>query len=119
LTPDQPQKLPLWRLIAGILVLATLCGVLAALAPVYLEDYQLRQYMRSLVKQHDAAAVGDDNLRAEVTTHAQQFHLPVRASDIQVSHDGGKLHLQLKYVVQMDFPLYQVDLHLGGGATAP
>jgi hypothetical protein len=41
------MKLPLWRLIAAVIVLLAMASVLFALAPVYFEDYQLRQYVRS------------------------------------------------------------------------
>jgi hypothetical protein len=109
-----PEKLPLWRLIAGILVLLGMAGILAALAPVYFEDYQLRQYIRSLVK---TPATPDDALRAAVLTRARQLDLPVQPGDIQITRPNGKLELQMKYAVQMDFPLYQVDLHFHPSAT--
>ena len=102
------MKLPLWRLIAAILVLAAMAVVLLTLAPVYLEDYQLRQYIRTVVR---APNTPDETLRAEVLARARQLDLPVQPGDVQISHPDGKLKLQLKYAVQMDFPLYQVDLH--------
>lgn len=113
------MKLPLWRLIAGILVLLAMASVLAALAPVYFEDYQLRQFIRSLASGPNIAAMSDDALRSAVVARARQLDLPVAASDIQITHAGGKVRLQLKYAVQMDFPLYQVDLHFHPGATSP
>lgn len=108
------MKLPLWRLIAAILVLAALAGILVALAPVYFEDYQLRQYLRTLTP-----TTPDDALRAAVLARARQLDLPVQPGDIRISHPNGKLHLDLKYAVQMDFPLYQVDLHFHPTATTP
>jgi hypothetical protein len=93
-----------------------MAGVLIALIPVTLEDYRLRQYVRTLV-QHPVAS--DDALRASVMNRAHELDLPVRASDIEIKHDAGKLHVQLNYKVQMDFPLYQVDIHFHPGATAP
>jgi hypothetical protein len=113
---EESLKLPLWRLIAAILVLAAMAGVLLTLAPVYSEDYQLRQYVRSLVRTPNTS---DETLRAEVLARARQLDLPVEPGDVQISHPDGKLQLQLKYAVQMDFPLYQVDLHFHPGATSP
>jgi hypothetical protein len=100
------MKLPLWRLIAAIFVLLGMAGILLALAPVYFEDYQLRRYIRSL-----SPATSDETLRADILARARQLDLPVQPSDVQIEHPDGKLHVQLKYAVQMDFPLYQVDLH--------
>jgi hypothetical protein len=118
-TEEENQKLPLWRLIAAILVLAAMAGILLALAPVYFEDYQLRQYVRSLVRSPSAATTPDETLRSTVLGRARQLDLPVEPNDVQISHPNGKLQLQLKYAVQMDFPLYQVDLHFHPGATSP
>jgi hypothetical protein len=106
------MKLPLWRLIAAILVLLAMAGVLLALAPVYFENYQLRRYIRSL------SPATDEALRSAVLTRAKQLDLPVQPGDIQITHPDGKLHVQLKYAVQMDFPLYQVDLHFHPSATS-
>jgi hypothetical protein len=106
------MKLPLWRLIAAILVLLGMAGVLLALAPVYFEDYQLRQYIRSL-----SPTTSDEELRANILARARQLDLPVEPGDVQITHPEGKLHVQLNYAVQMDFPLYQVDLHFHPSAT--
>jgi hypothetical protein len=118
LTADDNQKLPLWRLIAAILVLAAMVGILLALAPVYYEDYQLRQYVRSLALAPNAATPSDETLRSAILTRARRLDLPVQPGDVQISHPGGKVELRLKYAVQMDFPLYQVDLHFHTDATS-
>jgi len=112
------MKLPWWRLIAGLLVLLALASVLIALGPVYFEDYQLRQYVRSAVGRSDTAPGSDDALRASILTRAKQLDLPVAAGEVEISHPGGKLRVQLNYAVQMDFALYQVDLHFHPGATS-
>lgn len=96
-----------------------MAGILLALAPVYFEDYELRQYVRSLVRGPNAAATPDEALRSAVLSRAHRLDLPVDSSDIQITHLNGKLRLQMKYAVQMDFPLYQVDLHFHPSATTP
>jgi hypothetical protein len=113
------QKLPLWRLIAAILVLAAMAGILLALAPVYFENYRLGQYIRSLAHAPNAATTPDETLRSAVRDRARQLDLPVQLGDVQISHPNGKIQIQLKYAVEMDFPLYQVDLHFHPGATGP
>jgi hypothetical protein len=109
-------KLPLWRLILGVLVLALMATILISLAPVYLENYQLAQYVKSLVRGSNAT---DDALRSAVIAHAHQLDLPVQAGDIQITRREGKVELQTKYAVQIDFPLYQVDLHFHANGTRP
>ena len=109
------MKLPLWRLIAAILVLLCMAGILLALAPVYFEDYQLRQYIRSLARGPNTP---DETLRSAILARARQLDLPVDPGDVRVTHPDGKLHLQLDYKVQMDFPLYQVDIHFHPSSTS-
>ncbi len=108
MTPPSNERLPLWRLIAALLVVAAMVTVLVALAPVYIEDYQLGQYMKSLARVTNAQ---DDAVRAGVLTRARELDLPLRNADLQITHPDGKLAVQMTYVVQMDFPLYQVDVH--------
>lgn len=112
------EKLPLWRLIAAILVLAGMAGVLIALAPVYYEDYQLRHYLGSMVQADVASASSDDAVRAEVVNRARQLELPLAPDDVKISHPNGKLKVEAQCKVQMDFPIYQVDLHFHPSATS-
>jgi hypothetical protein len=116
--PPEDQKLPLWRLIAAILVLVAMVAVLLTLAPVYYEDFQLRQYIQTLTRGTSAATTQDEVLRAAVSDRGRQLDLPIRPEDIQISRTDGKLQVQIKYSVQMDFPLYQVDLHFHPSATS-
>lgn len=109
------MKLPLWRLALALLVLAALVTVLATLAPVYIGNYQLQRYVKQLVRGSEAA---DDALRAAVVARARQLDQPVVAGDVQISHADGKIELQTKYAVQVDFPLYQVDLHFHANGTS-
>jgi hypothetical protein len=108
-------KLPVWRLILAVLVLVAMSGVLLTLAPVYLENYQLGQYLRQLASYPNAP---DEMFRAAVLKRARQLDLPVEPGNIQISHFEGRLQLHAKYIVQMDFPIYQVDLHFHADANS-
>ncbi len=112
------MKLPWWRLILAVLVLGTMAAVLLSLMPVYFENYQLGQFVKQLVRGPDAP---DDALRAAVLKRARELDLPVDAGDIAITRSegkSGKLRIQTKYKVQMDFLLYQVDLHPPANAAA-
>jgi predicted membrane protein len=104
-------KLPVWRLITALAVLGVMAAILIALTPVYFENYQLRSYVTDLVHSPNALATPDETLRSRVLAEARQLDLPVRSDDIRITHADGKVEVQMKYAVQMDFPLYQVDLH--------
>jgi hypothetical protein len=107
--------LPVWRLIAGIAVLGSLIAVLLALSPVYLDNYRLNRYVHELAASSGAP---DETLRAEIVARAQQLDLPLQPGDVHVTHDGGKLHIDTKYVVKRDLALYSVDLHFHPQAAA-
>jgi hypothetical protein len=104
--------------VAAIFVLAGMAAVLLSLSPVYYEDYQLRQYVRSLTSAPQAATASDDALRTSIIARAHALDLPIRSEDVQISHAGGKLQIKVKYKVQMDFLLYQVDVHFQPIATS-
>ncbi len=108
-------KLPLWRLILGLLVLAAMAAVLFSLAPVYLKNYHLGQYVKQLAER---PASTDDAVRAALIARARQLDLPVDPGDVQITHADGKLRIETKYAVQMDFPLYQVDLHFHANGSS-
>jgi hypothetical protein len=115
---QENATLPVWRLIAAILVLLSMAGVLLALAPVYFDNFRLGQYIRSLARGPNAESTPDETIRSAVLDRARQLDLPIRPEDVKISHTHGKLELQMKYAVQMDFPLYQVDLHFHPSASS-
>jgi hypothetical protein len=109
-------KLPLWRLIAGIAVLGGFVLVMIMLAPVYIDNYRLRSYVRELAASPEASAQSDDMLRSEVVDRARQLDLPVAPSDVRVTRPSGKPRLEMTYKVKMEFAVYQVDLHMSAAS---
>lgn len=108
LVPPVP-RLPLWRAIAGFGVLGSLVGVLLLLAPVYVQNYVLTGRVRAVVAAQATAT--EDVLRSAVLQQATELGLPVLPGDVKVGHPGGKLEVQLRYVVQKSLGPYHVDLH--------
>jgi hypothetical protein len=107
-------KLPLWRLVLAVAVLGVMAAVLLSLMPVYFENYQLGQFVKQLARGSNAP---DDTLRAAVLKRARELDLPVDPGDVAVQHADGKARIETKYKVQMDFLLYQVDLHFHADAA--
>jgi hypothetical protein len=99
------NKLPLWRLIAGLAVLGSFAAVLVFLTPVYIDDLRLYRYTHSLTE------APDDTLIAEVVTKAHALDLPVKPTDIHIEHNGPKPKVEYRYTVKMDLLIYPVDLH--------
>ena len=110
----EPQaRLPLWRAIAGFAVLASLLGVLLAIAPVYIRNDRLSRRVKTVVAQN--ATASEDVLRLALLKEAKTLDLPVLPGDVKISHPSGKLEVQVKYNVH----IYRVDLHFHPSATAP
>jgi hypothetical protein len=112
-------KLPLWRLVLAVLVLGVMVAVLFSLAPVYFENYQLGQFVKQLARGPNVPGSNpsDDALRAAVLKRARELDLPVDPGDVAITHSAGKSRIETKYKVQMDFLLYQVDLHFHANAA--
>jgi hypothetical protein len=100
-----PNKLPLWRLIAGLVVLGSFAAVIVFLTPVYLDDFRLYRYAKSL------PAASDEVLTAEVVARAHDLNLPVRPGNVHIDRTGGRTKIELRYTVKMDLLVYPVDLH--------
>lgn len=92
----------------GLGVFAAMFIVLASLAPVYLENYRLQQYLREVTR---TPSTPDETVKTEVIARVHQLGLPVVPEDIAITRPNGKLRLEVKYKVQMHLTLYQVDLH--------
>lgn len=104
-------RLPLWRTISGFAVLGSLAAILLILLPIYVEDYRLSQFMRSIATEPAAASTPDEQLRPRIVERARQLDLPVHPEDIEIRHEGGKLRLLTRYKVQKDLVVSHLDLH--------
>lgn len=110
------MKLPLWRLLSGSAVLVALVTILLLLAPLYLADFRLRQYLRQTMTEAGAISLTEPALRQKLATRARELSLPVDGNQIAITHPGGKIRVEMRYAVHRDFGLYQVDLHFHSGA---
>lgn len=110
-TLPKSDKLPLWRLITGFAVFACLIAVGVLACQVYLDNYRLDRYMRSLAASADSTTLSDAVLSSRIVDRARQLELPVRASDVTITREGNRPHIRIaRYGVQTD--LIRMDLHL-------
>ncbi len=108
------MKLPIWRLTLAILILGGAAAVLLSLAPLYLKDWQLRNYLRDEARNPEIVTMTDTALQAQIAGHAQNMGLPVTAPDVQITRGKDKIKMEIRYTVS--FQLYQVDLHFHSSA---
>jgi hypothetical protein len=94
-------KLPLWRLIAGFAVIATLIVLLVMAGLVYVDNYRLDAYMRIVAAQPASAALPDAAVANMILHRASDLDLPLHRSDITVIHKDGRVHIKIaRYGVQ-------------------
>lgn len=118
MSETQPPRAPGWRLAAGIAVLACLAFFAVRLAPYYIRNYELQQYVEDVTRRVENREKADDLLRTWVVEKAADLELPVKAENVQVKRPAGALRIDVRYVVRVDLPVYTVDLHFYPGAGA-
>ncbi len=118
MTETQTPRAPRWRLAAGIGVLACLAFFAVRLAPFYIHNYQLQQYVEGVTQRVENREKADDLLRTWIVEKAADLQLPVKAENVHVKRSGEGLRIDVRYVVRVDLPVYTVDLHFYPSAGA-
>jgi hypothetical protein len=55
-------------------------------------------------------------LRSWVLSKAADLELPVVADDVHIQRTADSVHIDVRYFVRVNLPLYTVDLHFYPGA---
>ena len=104
------------RQAAGVAVLAILAFLGFRLIPIYYHNQELQQFVDEVTHRPDAGASSDDVLRSWLLSKAADLGLPVTANNVHIERHKDSVHLDVRYVVRVDLPLYTVDLHFYPGA---
>jgi hypothetical protein len=96
---------PVWRILAGGIVLAALGSVGLLLIPVYLHNLQL---VRSL---HAAPPASESATRQFVLDRGRALGLEIAPNQLQIRRLPGTRAAEIRYVVRVSIPVYTVDLH--------
>jgi hypothetical protein len=104
-------KLPLWRVIAGFGLLGILAALLVVAGLVYLDNFRLDRYMRSLAESAESVGLSDAALRDRLMGRARELGLPVQAGDISITRANGRPRIRIvRYGVET--PVGHMDLRL-------
>jgi hypothetical protein len=112
------QRLPLWRLLAGLVVFCGLAADLSLLAPVYYRNYELERYIIGRLHANDAQVLPEERLRNDLIFKAKALQLPVIPNDVHIERGNGVTTLKTFYKIQVDLGLYTVDLHFRPEASS-
>jgi hypothetical protein len=108
--------LPRWRVAAGLAVLGVLLYFAVLLAPLYVRNYELQQYVSEITRRVENTQKSDDLLRTWVVEEAAALALPVKANNVHIKRSPAGLRIDVRYVVRVGLPVYTVDLHFRPGA---
>jgi len=102
---------PRWRIAAAAAVVAALLGFGAVLAPAYIANLRLQEFVAEITRSPETEAQTDDALRAAVLQKAHSLNLPVKADNVHIQHPPGGTRIDVRYFVRVTLPGYTVDLH--------
>ena len=105
------SRVATWRVAAGVLVLAALGFFASVLTPIYVRNFEFREFVSSVTHNVESQSRSDESLQRTVLAKASSLSLPVTASNVQISRPGGSVRIDVRYVVQVDLPGYTVELH--------
>jgi hypothetical protein len=104
------------RQVAGLAVLGVLVVLGIRLIPIYLHNQELQEFVEDVTHRAAAATSSDDVLRSWILAKAADLALPVVANNVHIHRSADSLHIDVRYTVRVDLPLYTVDLHFYPGA---
>lgn len=99
------------RFIFVLLVLGAVAYVAVKTVPVYVNSYEVQDYIRQLAIKASVERVKPEAIQDQVVAHAVEQDLPVTRDDVKVTINGGKVRIDMDYTVPVDLKVYVLPLH--------
>ena len=112
------NRVPAWRIVAALLVIAVLVAITVVLAPIYYRNLLLQRAVVEITHDVHNPAKPDEVLRSILLKRAGELELPVKADNVHIQRFQGALRVDIGYFVRVAFPGYTVDLHFHPGASS-
>ena len=103
----------------AILSLAFLAAVIFAsfkIIPVYVNDYQLHDYIQNQTPFWLTEHAATDAIRKNVLAKGQDLGLPLAADDVTVEANANRVSVHIDYHVPVDLKVYTLQLHFTDSA---
>lgn len=110
------NRVPRWRIVAAVAVLAALAMFGAMFAPIYFRNLELQDFVAGITQHAENQTKSDDLLRTWVLDKAHQLDLPVKEDNVHIVRSPEGMRIDVRYFVRVDLPGYTVDLHFYPGA---
>ena len=94
-----------------LLVLGAVAYVAIKTIPVYVNSYEVQDYIRQLAIKASVERVKPDAIQDQVAAHAAEKDLPVTRDNVKVTISGSKVRIDMDYTVPVDLGVYTLSLH--------
>ena len=94
-----------------LLVLGATAFVAIKTIPVYINSYEMQDYIRQLAIKASVERVKAEAIQDQVTAHAVEKDLPVTRDNVKVTINGSKVRIDMDYTVLVDLRVYILSLH--------
>ena len=103
------------KLVFGIFVIVAGIYLGSELIPVYYENYQFQDIVKTEATLETYTSKPENDIRDSLYKKAQNLDIPLSKDQIKVQRHGtqgtGSLTISAPYIVHLDLPIYPVDLH--------
>jgi hypothetical protein len=100
-----------FKAILSLAFLGALIYVGIKAIPVYVNDYELNDYVQNQTPFWQTQHASADTVRKNVLAKAQDLGLPLAAEDVTVEATPNKVSVNLDYHVPVDLKVYTLQLH--------
>jgi hypothetical protein len=103
------------KLVFGIFVIVAGIYLGSELVPVYYENYQFQDIVKTEATLETYTSKPENDIRDTLYKKAQSLDIPLAKDQIKVQRHGtqgtGSLTISAPYTVHLDLAVYPVDLH--------
>ena len=99
------------KLIFVLLVLGAVAYVAIKTIPVYVNAYEVQDYIRQLAIKASVERVKPEAIQDQVVAYAVEKDLPVTRDNVNVRINRGKVRIDMDYTVPVDLRVYTLSLH--------
>ncbi len=99
------------KTILSLAFLAALIFVGFKTIPVYINDYQLNDWVQNQTPFWQTQHATEETIRKTIIAKAQDLGLPLAAEDMKVEATANKVSVNLDYHVPVDLKVYTLQLH--------
>jgi hypothetical protein len=99
------------KAIFALTFLAAVIFCCIKIIPVYVNNYQLQDYIQNQTPFWLTQHVAADTIRKSVLGKAQELDLPLTAEQVDVEASGTRVRVNIDYIVPVDLKVYTLRLH--------